>query len=73
MYYSSLYFTTVDELPQMSILNLVAEIGGLLGLFIGASFLSIAEFFGDLIRLILSVYNNRQNKTAPISKVYNPD
>ena len=48
IYYDEFYFTKITEQPKYSVDGLVGTIGGLLGLFMGASLLSSVEFL-DLV------------------------
>lgn len=45
VYYDELKVTQISESPSISLVNLVANIGGTCGLFIGMSVLTIVEFF----------------------------
>ena len=40
VFYSILDYTVIDQIPKMSVLDLISNIGGNLGLFISISFLS---------------------------------
>ena len=51
-YYSELRYTEITQTEQTSIMDLVCGIGGLLGLFVGASLLSLVE----LIEAFLALY-----------------
>ena len=44
-YYRSLKYIVISESPSMQLLDLISFIGGLSGLFLGASFLSVMEIF----------------------------
>ena len=52
IFYDSYSYTTIQEVAKMDILDLISNIGGTLGLFIGMSFLSFAEVF-EIFYLIL--------------------
>lgn len=43
----------IRQIPKSSIFDLIANVGGLMGLFIGASFLSFVEIFEFFIEIIL--------------------
>jgi len=49
VFYNSFEYTSITQLPKMDIFDLISNIGGNLGLFIGISFLSFAE----IIELVL--------------------
>ena len=52
VYYSDFSYKSIIEIPKMDFIDLIANIGGNLGLFIGVSFLSFAE----IIELILEIF-----------------
>jgi hypothetical protein len=52
IYYESLEYTLIDQKSKMNVFDLISNIGGNLGLFIGISFLSLAEFIELLIEII---------------------
>ena len=45
VYYSNLEYTLISELIKTTASDLVSNLGGTLGLYVGVSFLSLAEFF----------------------------
>jgi hypothetical protein len=56
VFYESLQYTIIDQMAQMNEFDLISNIGGNLGLFIGISFLSFAELielFVEIICIIL--------------------
>ena len=55
IYYESLEYTLIDQKSKMNVFDLISNIGGNLGLFIGISFLSLAEFIELLIEIIYIV------------------
>jgi hypothetical protein len=52
IYYESLQYTVIDQIAQMNEFDLISNIGGNLGLFIGISFLSFAELIELFIEII---------------------
>jgi hypothetical protein len=52
IFYESLSYTVIDQVPKMNILDLISNIGGNLGLFIGVSFLSFAEIIELFIEIL---------------------
>jgi hypothetical protein len=52
VYYESLQYTVIDQIAQMNVFDLISNIGGNLGLFIGISFLSFAELIELLVEII---------------------
>ena len=51
VFYKSLQFTSITEIAKTELIGLVANIGGLLGLFIGVSFLS----FGEIVEIFFEI------------------
>jgi hypothetical protein len=52
VYYGNLQYTVIDQIAQMNVFDLISNIGGNLGLFIGISFLSFAELIELLVEII---------------------
>jgi len=52
LFYTSLDYTMIDQISKMDGYDLISNIGGNLGLFIGISFLSFAEFIELFIEII---------------------
>ena len=44
VYFDTLEFTTIDELEKNELIDLIAAMGGLLGLFLGMSFITFFEY-----------------------------
>ena len=65
IYYNSLSYTETDEIAKTNLIELISNIGGTLGLFTGASFLSFVEIF-EIIFLMVSSYFEKASK-----KVFN--
>ncbi len=51
VYYESLSYTESSETPQMNVIQLLASIGGHLGLFLGVSVFSLAELVEVFIEI----------------------
>ncbi len=49
VYYSELQYTEINQLEKLSLIDLICDIGGTLGLFIGASLLSFVELLEGFI------------------------
>lgn len=64
VYYDVLEYTLISEKPQTLLVDLVSNIGGLLGIFIGISFLSILEIFEFLFELIYSQFSDEKLKNV---------
>ena len=60
--YDNLYYTSVDEVPSMTLNDLLGNLGGQLGLFIGISFLSLVEILEIAFEVCFIVYENKKNK-----------
>lgn len=54
-YYRTLKYTTISQQPLLEIIDLVAYIGGILGLFLGGSFLSFVEIFELMIGIAFTL------------------
>lgn len=73
IYYADMKYTYIEEIEKTSFLDLVAGVGGTLGLFIGMSFLSFLEVADVLIecayvlirRKIINSANNRVVMVKP--------
>jgi hypothetical protein len=57
VYFDSLDYTLIDQIPKMNMLDLISNIGGSLGLFIGVSFLSFAEIIELFIEILFILKN----------------
>jgi hypothetical protein len=51
VYYNDLKYTQISQIPKTNIIDLISNLGGILGLFIGISFLT----FGELAELIMEI------------------
>ena len=56
IFYDDLSYTAITEDAKMSQVDLVSNLGGLLGLFIGISFLSFGEIFEALFEIIFIMF-----------------
>jgi len=67
-YYKELKYVSIRQDPKMDRIDLIANIGGLFGLFLGASFLSLVEIFELMLEIfylfipILICRNKAQNE-----------
>ena len=59
IFYDDLTYTIVDEIPALTIENLIAYIGGNLGLFLGMSLLSLIETFELVFYIICDAIMNK--------------
>jgi hypothetical protein len=69
-YYDRLSYTLIQESPKTEISDLVSNIGGLAGLFLGVSFLSFVEVFEllfDLVRILVNSKN--ENKIGAVEQI----
>lgn len=60
VYYSEMKYTSIEELEKTNFLDLIASVGGTLGLFLGMSFLSFFEIFDVVIEIIYMFMENRK-------------
>jgi hypothetical protein len=59
VYYENLQYTVIDQIAQMNEFDLISNIGGNLGLFIGISFLSFAELIELLVEIIYIILGRK--------------
>ena len=57
IYYDDLSYTKIDQNPKMLTVDLVSNMGGLLGLFIGISFLSFGELFEVFFEIVFILFD----------------
>lgn len=62
VYFPELKYTVVSENPKTEFFSLISNIGGLLGLFIGTSFMSFVEIIEILFEIIFIFYESRISK-----------
>jgi len=60
VYYENLKYTLIDQHPKTELFALIAEIGGIMGVFLGFSIISVIELF-ELFYELFHVYliNNK--------------
>jgi hypothetical protein len=68
VYYDDISYTVIDEVPVKTTESFVADIGGILGLCVGASFLSFVEIIELIIEQIVIFIEHR--KRAKSDKVF---
>ena len=61
IYFDRLESTTIQEGKQTEFVDLVAGIGGTLGLFLGVSVLSLFEVVEVLLEILLSIKNKQKS------------
>ena len=70
IYFKDSTITVIEQQPMMMPFDLVSNIGGILGLFVGMSILSMCEvvqFVVELFVLMVSSQNRKKgNKTDPM-------
>jgi hypothetical protein len=59
VYYEEHKYTIVTELPKLYTIDLIGNIGGLLGLFLGISFLSFGEIIYILIEIVFIIFKKK--------------
>ena len=69
-YYDSWSYTKIDEIAKFELIDLIPNIGGTLGLFIGVSILSFTEIF-ELIFIITASFFHKRNTVKNITKIIN--
>lgn len=68
VYFDSLRYSLITESPKTQLFDLVSNIGGTLGLFIGISFLSFFEIIEILIEIVLINLENRIHRNKILLK-----
>jgi len=68
IYYPDFYYTSITEQPKTTFDQLISNIGGLLGLFIGGSIMSFFEIFELLISVLVIMFKSREKKVKPLPK-----
>ena len=62
IYYNNLKYTSITQTPKTNFLDLVSSIGGILGLFIGISFLSFAEIIELCLEIVFILFKNSNRR-----------
>ncbi len=62
VYYNEMSYTLISQQPKMQLFDLVSNIGGLLGLFLGTSFLTLAEVIEAALEISQILLTNFVNK-----------
>ena len=60
VYYDDLKYTTITENPSVSSIDLISNMGGILGLFIGVSFLSFIEPLEMIMEIIFILFEKEK-------------
>jgi hypothetical protein len=63
IYFENLEYTKISEQPQNTIWNLISNIGGLFGLFLGLSVLSFIDFFQIILQLLFIILEKNKIST----------
>ena len=67
VYYNDLQYTHISQLIKTDIWDLISNIGGNLGLFIGFSFLTFSELFELIFEVIIILFNKQSTKSNETS------
>jgi hypothetical protein len=57
VYYQDLKYTLISEQPKVELFGLISNLGGILGLFIGFSFISLLELFELIAEFIYILFD----------------
>ena len=60
VYYEDLSYTMISQTAKTNLIDLISNCGGLLGLFIGTSFLSFAELIEMLLEIVFIYFENKK-------------
>jgi hypothetical protein len=66
VFYSSLKVATISETPKTQLFDLISNIGGIFGLFIGISFVTLFELAEIFIEIIFSIFQRNNIKVENI-------
>ncbi len=66
VFFSSLKVATISETPKTQLFDLISNIGGIFGLFIGISFVTLFELAEIFIEIIFSIFQRNNNKVEII-------
>jgi hypothetical protein len=66
VYYDKLAYTQISKDAKFELVDLVSGIGGLLGLFLGMSFLSFAEFIEIILESVVIVLKKSKNNKTQV-------
>jgi len=64
VFYPDFYFTHINQIPKIQLVDLVGEFGGLLGLFVGMSFLSFGELIEVMIEILIILCEKKKVKDS---------
>ena len=70
VYYESLQYKVIDQIAQMNVFDLISNIGGNLGLFIGISFLSFAELIELLVEIICIILGIKEIRNQRVEIIH---
>lgn len=60
VYFSSLSYTKISEIPTTKIVDLISAIGGIAGLFLGVSMLTFVEVIEAFVEIIIILTNSKK-------------
>ena len=66
VFYDDLKYTVITENPSVGIIDLISNMGGILGLFIGVSFLSFVEPIEMIMEIIFILF---EKEKKPVKKI----
>ena len=66
IFYDSLSYKTIEESAKTGWIDLISNIGGTLGLFLGISLLSFGEILEILFLFLSSIWNKNQRVSVKI-------
>ena len=69
IYYDSLSYTSITESPNLDFVTLLSNIGGIAGLFLGISLLSIVEIIETILEMVYYLFKPKSFKINKINQI----
>ncbi len=61
VFYSDMWYERIEQQPAFVMVSLFGEVGGFLGLLLGASILTFCEFIDYLFHMCISACHSKEN------------
>ena len=70
IFYKELKYEKITQRPAFEVLSLLSEVGGFLGLLLGASVLTVCEIMDFIIIAIITKYKTNNKETDRPSSIH---